>query len=72
MGSAILRLSQDAFFQLFGLKDFDGDIMEIQIDDNCDILIKVLGQDDRLPDNLDYPECHLVTKTIISHLEEIT
>ena len=70
--SASFKVSMPLLFELFGMKGFDGRVVDAQPDFGGDcITIKVSGDDQRLPDSTDYPECNVVAKTVASHLEII-
>lgn len=77
MRSANIKIDQEIFFELLGMKYFQGDIVSIKLDHTHTprtrsiININVLGDDDRLPEKDDYPECCVECKQIQSHFKEI-
>jgi len=72
MRTAKFKMSKELLFELIGLNHFQGDIKLVQNDsDPRQLVVYIDGDDDRLPDDDTYPECHVIVKTIQSHFEKI-
>lgn len=73
MRSATIKISVELLFNLIGLKNLDSWAVDSKIISNGDCIeIKLLGNDDRLPDGEDYKECLVVAQTFQSHFEPVT
>lgn len=69
MGTAKIKISQVLLFELLGLSHFDGRIDSFCFNENS-IELDIIGNDERLPDSQEYPECNLIVKTIQTHFEK--
>ena len=71
--SASILVSQPMLFEVLGLgKYFAGHIDDIDIEPlGENIVIRISGNDDRMPEGDDYPLCNVVCKVIDSHFQKV-
>lgn len=70
MNTAICEISKELFFELLGFKNFDGDIENIFVKEDT-LLLKISGNDYRLPEDKEYSECNIICTYIQSKFEKI-
>jgi hypothetical protein len=69
--TAKIKVSTELLFNLLGINNFDGYISRVVPVDFNFIDIHICGDDGRLPEREDYPECNVICRTIESHFEII-
>jgi hypothetical protein len=74
MNSATIKIDESVFFELIGLKNFDGFIGTMCIEalnGRRFLSFQILGIDPRLPARADFPYSHVIVKHIESSIEAI-
>jgi hypothetical protein len=69
--TARIVLSQKLFFNQMGLKNFRGEISGVGLlnsGDSIELFMK--GEDERLPDNENYPKCIIIERHVDSSILE--
>lgn len=69
MRTCKFKFKKNLFFLLIGLHDFNADIKSIECKDG-EVIIKINGEDERLPDRKDYPNSAINMNSRIVVIEE--
>lgn len=69
MRTATVKIDSRLFFSYLGLQGFYGKIDDYSIEDEI-ITLKISGEDSRIPNGENYPDCFLVSTRVESHLEK--
>jgi hypothetical protein len=73
MRTARIEIDQQLLFELIGLKNMDANIVNVETYNTSNrntMRLSILGNDDRLPDSADYPDCMVTCTRIESHIEK--
>lgn len=71
MRTAKFQINQAFLFDLIGLDNFNGKIINIEIDNwSGNLVCRIEGTDHRIPDKTSYPLCDVIATRIESRFEE--
>ncbi len=71
--TATFRVDIDLLFTMFGLPHLAAKIDSIELSKRNDreLIFKISGVDDRIPDRADYPLCDVIARVVASHFEVV-
>lgn len=67
--TATVFIHESILFEMLGLKFLDASIVSIEVK-HYGIEMKIKGNDERIPEGIDYPDSVIILKTVQGHIEK--
>ena len=72
MRTAKIRITPTVLFDMIGLEHFWGTVVGAEVNNATgNIEMKIIGDDERIPEGEDFPDCHVIVTKIQSHIKKI-
>ena len=72
MRTAKIRITPTVLFDMIGLEHFWGTVVGAELSPTTGNLeLKIIGDDERIPEGDDFPDCNVIVTKIQSHIKKI-